>query len=176
MQTCPKCGTLNATGEQTCTNCGTLLYGNFDAPATARFTEEQMNKVDVLAKIHDAIIAGGDVFTENMQLVLKIDLGDREEMVILAPKDDVLLGREIPKVSTTIPYVDFADYSGYLKGVSRAHARLNVTPEHYLTITDLSSSNGTFVNGHRLTPHEPYNLKDSDLIQLGKLEMKVFFR
>lgn len=179
MQTCAKCGTENTDEAQTCVNCGTLLTEDFNTIPTNRFSDEFMDKIEAIAQIRDAINAGGDVFTDTMQLVLKINLGHRDEMVILNPGGvgaEMLLGREIPKVSTTIPYVDFANYEGYLKGVSRAHARLSITPDHYLTITDLSSSNGTFVNGFRLPAHTPHNLRDSDLVQLGKLEMKVFFR
>lgn len=46
------------------------------------------------------------------------------------------------------------------KGVSRRHARLDVTADGFATLTDLGSRNGTFLNGHRIESAEvqPYTL------------------
>lgn len=54
--------------------------------------------------------------------------------------------------------------------VSRAHARLSLADET-LTITDLRSSNGTFVNGERLA-HTTV-LRPGDVIALGDTTLKV---
>jgi DNA-binding winged helix-turn-helix (wHTH) protein len=56
-------------------------------------------------------------------------------------------------------------------GVSRRHARIVVTPEQ-VSIEDLDSSNGTFVQGRRLAA--PHALADGDEIELGAA--KVTFR
>jgi DNA-binding winged helix-turn-helix (wHTH) protein len=49
-------------------------------------------------------------------------------------------------------------------GVSRRHARIVVTPDH-VSIEDLDSSNGTFVQGRRLVA--PRALADGEQIELG---------
>ncbi len=49
--------------------------------------------------------------------------------------------------------------------VSRQHARLTLQPEGYL-LEDLGSTNGTFVNGARLT--QPHLLTDGDQVGLGE--------
>ena len=46
---------------------------------------------------------------------------------------------------------------------SRIHARLAVTPEGGLSITDMTSGNGTFVNGDRV---ETRRLRDGDQIKI----------
>ncbi|MEO0565576.1 MAG: FHA domain-containing protein, partial [Chloroflexota bacterium] len=47
-------------------------------------------------------------------------------------------------------------------GVSRHHAR--ITREHnFIHITDLNSTNGTWVNGKKLEPDRPYKLQDGDM-------------
>ncbi|GAB4572758.1 MAG: hypothetical protein Kow0077_13110 [Anaerolineae bacterium] len=51
-------------------------------------------------------------------------------------------------------------------GVSRLHARLDYAHEQ-VTITDLGSTNGTYVNRHRIPPHEPRRLKAGDVLNLG---------
>jgi predicted component of type VI protein secretion system len=53
--------------------------------------------------------------------------------------------------------------------VSRRHARL-VRHGSEVTIEDLGSSNGTFVNGERLSA--PRELRDQDRVQLGAVEIR----
>jgi pSer/pThr/pTyr-binding forkhead associated (FHA) protein len=54
-------------------------------------------------------------------------------------------------------------------GVSRKHARI-VRQGLDVTIEDLGSSNGTFVNGERLAA--PRVLRDRDLLRLGSVEIR----
>jgi pSer/pThr/pTyr-binding forkhead associated (FHA) protein len=54
------------------------------------------------------------------------------------------------------------------RSVSSKHAKLTRTPDGFL-IEDLDSSNGTFVNGEKVT--EKRLLADGDLIRLGKVIM-----
>lgn len=49
--------------------------------------------------------------------------------------------------------------------VSGQHARLHVSAQGVVTVTDLGSSNGTFVNQYRLAPQQPVELRFGD--QLG---------
>jgi pSer/pThr/pTyr-binding forkhead associated (FHA) protein len=52
------------------------------------------------------------------------------------------------------------------QGISRRHARLQSGAQGW-TITDLGSTNGTFVNGRRLPPQERYILRTGDRITIG---------
>jgi pSer/pThr/pTyr-binding forkhead associated (FHA) protein len=74
-----------------------------------------------------------------------------------------------------MPDVDLSAYAGCRLGVSRKHAIIRFQNEK-LDIYDLGSSNGTTVNGARLTPHEPHTLRDGDEILLGKMMVKVLFQ
>ena len=56
--------------------------------------------------------------------------------------------------------------------VSRQHARLQQTPQGW-TLTDLGSTNGTQVNGRRLTPHEPHALRPGDRVSLGACQLSL---
>ncbi len=51
--------------------------------------------------------------------------------------------------------------------VSRQHAQLAVESEGLVRLTDLGSTNGTFLNGHRLPPQQPATLRDGDRIGFG---------
>jgi FHA domain len=55
--------------------------------------------------------------------------------------------------------------------ISRAHARVWVDPDGMWTIEDLASTNGTFVNGVRITA--PKTLKEDDTIELGSTTIVV---
>jgi len=50
--------------------------------------------------------------------------------------------------------------------VGRYHAQVQVSPDGIATITDLSSKNGTFVNGQRLA--SPATLRHSDRVEVGR--------
>src|SRR5512138_2674923 len=57
--------------------------------------------------------------------------------------------------------------------VSRRHAALHCTPTE-CSLEDLGSANGTRLNGQKLTPNVPVQLKAGDSIQIGifKLEFQ----
>jgi hypothetical protein len=55
--------------------------------------------------------------------------------------------------------------------VSRRHAEIS-RQEGPFIITDLDSSNGTLLNGNRLTPHEPELLRSGDIIKIGQVHLE----
>lgn len=87
----------------------------------------------------------------------------------LAGSEGFVLGRSDSK-SSYIPDVDLAAFMALDKGVSRRHAAF-VRYEGKLHIVDLSSVNGTFLNGSRLSPEVPYPLHPGDRLVLGELTL-----
>ena len=60
------------------------------------------------------------------------------------------------------------------KQVSRVHAEIQLdTPGRHVAITDLGSTNGTYVNHQRLPPSKPYVLRPDDAIRIGFHEMRL---
>jgi FHA domain len=55
--------------------------------------------------------------------------------------------------------------------ISRSHARVTLEPNGFLSIEDLGSTNGTFVNGLRI--HAPQTLNAGDTIELGSTTLVV---
>ncbi|KAF5356466.1 hypothetical protein D9757_012469 [Collybiopsis confluens] len=55
-----------------------------------------------------------------------------------------------------------------MNSVSRSHALVWVDHDGMVFIQDLESSNGTYINGVRLTSKLPSPLKDSDILRLGQ--------
>jgi hypothetical protein len=80
---------------------------------------------------------------------------------------EVVIGRTDPALAE-LPDIDLEAYGGAAVGVSRRHARLLHGDDGWL-LEDLSSTNGTYVNGVRLAPNEPTGLHGGDSLQLGSL-------
>lgn len=71
--------------------------------------------------------------------------------------------------------VDLTPYGAMDRGVSRLHAQLHLE-EDKLFITDLGSTNGTYLGGDRLDPHTPALLRKGDELLVGRLQIQVLFR
>jgi hypothetical protein len=87
--------------------------------------------------------------------------------------DRILIGRRDPESNEKID-IDLLMYGGREKGVSRCHAALHRSG-HLLSIVDLTSTNGTYLNGVRLLPALPHGLRDGDEICLGKMLFHIHF-
>jgi len=57
--------------------------------------------------------------------------------------------------------------------VSRKHAEVRIGMDGQWSVRDLESTNGTFVNGTRVSPGEDFPLKPRDLLQFGKVAVLV---
>ena len=90
--------------------------------------------------------------SEAMQLT--VTKGPGAGLSFRLEKKTILIGRGI---QNDIPIIN--------QDVSRKHARLTLTDEGVFSLEDLDSTNGTFVNGERIT--QPVDLKRSDVIRLG---------
>jgi diguanylate cyclase (GGDEF)-like protein len=56
--------------------------------------------------------------------------------------------------------------------ISRAHAEISKDHEKECTVTDLDSTNGTYLNDRRIQPKELVTLKDGDLLKVGNIILK----
>ncbi len=70
------------------------------------------------------------------------------------------------------PDIDLSPYRAYQKGVSRRHAAIQFMGQQP-QVVDLGGVNGTFLNGERLMPHQPYPLRTGDELRLGRLALRV---
>lgn len=94
--------------------------------------------------------------------------------IIKAPIGETLIIGRSDDAQSVRPEVDLSEYDGRRLGVSRRHARL-VARDNRVTLEDLESSNGTFINGAALVPKKTYRVHDGNHIQLGKLELQINF-
>jgi CheY-like chemotaxis protein len=85
--------------------------------------------------------------------------------------DEMLMGRPDPK-NAIAPEIDLIPYGGHNLGVSRRHALIR-TVNNRITIEDLGSANGTFINEHALESGKEYRIRDRDIIRLGHMRLQV---
>ena len=88
-------------------------------------------------------------------------------------KPAIILGRP-DKDNASEMNVDLTLFGAAEQGVSRQHAVLELINKTVM-LTDLGSTNGTFLNNQRVMPQQRRVVRDNDEIRLGKLVMHIYF-
>lgn len=167
MKTCPYCAHENREGVLYCEECGHPFIGDQEALlATTRLMQQEQSG------FHGRVAWGTAHFAREARLVVRIR--DHADAVVLESADEILIGRSDPKFDQ-VPDLDLVPYGAAEQGVSRRHAMIR-RGEDTLTLIDLDSTNGTFLNGQRLLPKQPRVLRDGDEIRLGRLVFHLFFK
>lgn len=166
MQLCPHCRKENADTDAYCYSCGHIL------PSALIAEIETHQLEDVYQNLEPQRRWGTAYFDRNSTLELKFR--DSEETLQVPVKQAVVLGRVHSEPGVEQPDVDLGPYGAVQKGVSRLH--LKVARDYdTVVVTDLGSSNHTYLNGQRLMPGEPRILRDNDELRLGHLVIRVAF-
>jgi hypothetical protein len=95
---------------------------------------------------------------------------DELPLLPLEIRGDVVVGLRTQETPTVD--VDLKKWNGYYLGVSRRHVCLRPTWKR-LYIFDLSSTNGTYLNGVLLGPSRALALADGDVLTLGHMHIGV---
>ena len=161
MITCPSCRNREYEGELFCSNCGARLWANPGEMPTISLDVSRLPSEPLTAEQAAPTLKSGQisVFVAGKAMVLE----GRQEYV---------LGRE--GLENEKPDVNLGPYGARERGVSRKHVRLRVD-RRQLLLTDLGSSNGTWLNGSQLSANEPIRLQSGDEVRLGKLQLKIYF-
>lgn len=166
MISCPYCNHENMEGALVCEECGLSLWGNPNNKVPTRELEDDTSELSVKSGW------GTATFEERDQIIIHVR--DAAEPITITPDDEFLIGR-LDAASGITPDLDLSPYGALEKGVSRIHAALR-RGEEVLSVVDLDSANGTYLNGQRLGPNQPRLLRDGDEIRLGKLSMHIYFK
>ncbi len=166
MKTCPYCGFENREGVLFCEECGQPFVGQADASDTSRLDPENHET------FKGRMTWGTARFDEGATVLIRIR--DLAEPLAFEPDMETIIGRFDPG-ALEAPDIDFAPYDAAELGVSRRHGMIR-RGEDTLTLVDLDSTNGTFLNGQRLIPHQPRVLRDGDEIRMGRFVFNIFFR
>lgn len=179
---CVNCGYDNRAGIIFCENCGEPIEVNMRQPAAStrmidpslaeRLAKDPSDTVRVESDEVE-LQEGTSIFDGRM--MLRLDIDGMSEGLLFRPYEarDMTFGRRDPQ-SGYSPEIDLMPYGGYSMGISRRHAILHLSGKR-LTIRDLGSSNGTFINGVRLDSDNAHQLRDGDRLRLGNMVFTVHF-
>jgi hypothetical protein len=175
MHECANCGYQNRAGVVFCDNCGASLIGKLPISTKALDTGSgvQADAGGEAGVVRTDLIQGMATFV--MGDSLKLDIEGAVKPMVLQPKSETILGRRDPATGVA-PDIDLTPHAGYRMGVSRRHAAIRYGDDNTLNVWDLGSSNGTFLNGQRLSAHRPYRLHDGDELRLGQMVIRLYFR
>ena len=171
MVTCPVCRIAYVPNTLFCTECGLYLLKSED------LATDPLETVIVAWGGESAQPEQPDQTALDSGLLairLRISQGDQCRELEIPVTKPVRLGRMDP-LQDIYPEVDLTEDMGLDCGVSREHACIFRRGEH-VVVEDLGSTNGTLLNGGRLSPFLPHHLEDGDQLQLGRLLIEIRFR
>ncbi|MBN1488267.1 MAG: FHA domain-containing protein [Anaerolineae bacterium] len=160
---CPSCGAENLPGTLFCVQCGTYL------PSGGPLRTEPLPEQEETQGRRDGAEAGGT--TNGKALSIEVEILNTGRKVLLSAEWEILVGR-LDAAHGIFPELDLTTDGGLEQGVSRRHSRI-YTRDNVCFIEDLDSTNGTFLNGERLTPYLPYTFRDGDILMLGTMRLKI---
>ncbi|NDJ77554.1 MAG: FHA domain-containing protein [Chloroflexi bacterium] len=155
---CPRCGTHFRPDNDVCPTCG---HSHTDIDETKeQIITELLERTPLTtprgAQRRTLLDPGAQVFLQFLPSADCIALSD-DPITVLGRGEDVF---------------NLNSYNALQHGVSRKHCRLERHP-HRLILTDLGSTNGTYLNDERLIPFHPYPVADGDKLILGTLHIFV---
>ena len=122
----------------------------------------------------DTIPKWGEVrFRQQNELV--ITAKGFSDKLVLHVEGSLVLGRKSEPNEINGADVDLSVFDAYSRGVSKQHAVIEFA-DRVLTLRDLGSRNGTYLNMAAVSPNSHRVLRDNDIIHLGNLELHVHFQ
>ncbi len=165
MIICPNCQHKEMNGSIYCSKCGAQLVDTRFAThkiGTAEAPKGFDKNMQPRVQPHSPL---------SLQSWISLHLIESGQILPLADRTEFTLGRSA-EGQPIVPDVDLSPYNAYANGVSRLHAAIKLVKNQVVAV-DLGSSNGTYLNGVRLTPYIETPISHGDLIYLGKLKMQV---
>ena len=160
---CPSCGAENLPGTLFCVQCGTYL------PSGGPLRTEPIPDQEAEHPARPSHQKDRDV--QAKAISLEVDVTNSGRKVLLSAEREILVGR-LDAAHGIFPELDLTTDGGLEQGVSRRHARI-YTRDGTCFVEDLDSTNGTFLNGERLTPYLPYAFQDGDELMFGTMHISV---
>ena len=165
MIVCPNCQTRYIENTLFCEECGDYLSSG-EVPKTNPVGTRILSGVQTRSSELRGSLSATDLTLPTISL--KIDRG--REIAVKLDKA-IHMGRLDP-ISNMFPEIDLTEDGGFEKGVSRRHARI-LRRENDVFLEDLGSTNGTFINGEKISPFHTEMIIDGDSVRLGNLQIEV---
>jgi hypothetical protein len=161
---CPNCHTKNKANEVFCYACGHIIDSGQGVHSTRNFADADMETLTP------------EYFSGDSLLILQLrDSGAYYKLRPQNSNHELVIGRSNADTAMT-PDVDLAEENAEAFGVSRLHIAIQyVMDNSMLTIYDLGSANGSYINGQKLHPSENRILRNGDELRLGRMVIRVFY-
>jgi hypothetical protein len=169
MIICLQCGHKSLAGSIYCDRCGSRLV-SIDQYVTQQI-EMETGQMAFTNNPNDEARQPAPGKLDTWGTLHLLDTG---QMLPLSDRNEFTLGRTSDG-QPIMPDIDLSPYHAYAGGVSRLHAVIRRSGEK-VTLMDLGSSNGTYLNGKRLTANIEQPLHHGDVISFGKLKIQVLLR
>ena len=161
---CPDCGSALPADGARCPRCG---YSS-GSPVWATDLNATP-KADRLPVLVPADGTSSDIFDLRASVLLQLlPWGTCVSLVLRRP---LILGRGTSEVEKVL---DLTEFNALQHGVSRQHCMIQRRGLH-LVVTDLDSTNGTYLNDQLLLPQREYVVAHGDRLILGTLHILVVF-
>lgn len=159
---CPFCKHENLDGMMFCEDCGNQIAGP-ELNTYAIRPDQIKSKLDFASEIPHK-----PGYLETWASLHLIESG---RILPLGDKSEFTLGR-VSENQPIMPDIDLTPYQAYTNGVSRIHAVIKRIDKR-VSVMDLGSSNGTYLNNGRLTPNVETPIGNNDMLSLGKLKIQI---
>jgi hypothetical protein len=158
---CSACQYENEDSALVCSNCGALLDNN-PTRLVSIPNSIDAKPTNAAAFIDVALIPedGIGVYAEGSSGPYYVSI-----------YRELIIGRADAAMEAVL---DLPDVDTYNMGLSRRHAVLRRTKFGF-DIIDLSSRNGTWLNGEQLIPNKPYPFASGSQIRLGRMRLTIVY-
>ena len=148
--------------------------------------DDEVKSADTLDAAGDTVVFRGDelkVYARAQKAwrsaevgksrTIRAHIGESVKSIQFNSEEAVTLGR-VDDAHDSNPDVDLMEYGALQEGVSRIHAALRFRGD-MMEVRDLNSTNGTFLNGQRVSAKDWRIVRDGDELGLGTLVMVLRF-
>ncbi len=182
MIECPQCHNEDYLGAMFCSKCGAPLHREKEVDRDSTLQTNKITFPEEIDQDYSPFLNPLSPLKDDLPSSVpkkRADQATRTQVMVpqsgkvfpLAEKHEYTFGR-VSGTQPVLPDIDLTTENAYILGVSRLHATIRIS-EDYVTITDLGSANGTWINGKVIRPHLPHMISDGDIIHLGKLLLNL---
>lgn len=164
---CPVCKNKNNRDAIVCIHCGASFeYQRSDSMSTTR-------NADISGMVPEGITESPIDNALIPEDGIAIYVAGTSKPVYLIFKDELVFGRKAEE-----PFegdlLDLTALGGYQMGISRRHAVIRKMEKGY-ELTDLGSTNGSWLNNERLAPFKPYALASGSQLRFGRMQLLILY-